>query len=354
MAFKVKTQSYLADAERALSSCLDTIPFVRLRSIEQAPPRNGDEAAALVVRLGLERGKELTLLVECKSSGEPRLARDAVNQLLRLSSGPDTYGVFMAPYISPKAAEICIASEIGYIDLAGNCHLSFDNIYIERQGTPNPFRTKRKLRSIYSKKTTRVLRTLLSNPKRTWKLQALADESRVSLGLVSNVKERLLDREWAVSSSEGLSLAEPEALLQQWVENYDSSTNISQSFYSLQSISELENALALACRKERIKFALTSFSAAVRYAPAVRYRRVNAFVSSPERLARALDIKAVDSGANLILLTPYDDGVFYEARDYEDIRVVSPIQAYLDVRTSRERGEEAAEALLEQTLRPSW
>ena len=64
----------------------------------------------------------------------------------------------MAPYISPKAAEICIASDIGYIDLAGNCHLSFDNIYIERQGTPNPFRTKRKLRSIYSKKTTRVLR----------------------------------------------------------------------------------------------------------------------------------------------------------------------------------------------------
>jgi len=57
-------------------------------------------------------------------------------------------------------------------------------------------------------------------------------------------------------------------------------------------------------------------------------------VSSTERLARALDIKAVDSGSNLILLTPYDDGVFYEARDYEDIRVVSPIQAYLDVRTS--------------------
>ena len=96
------------------------------------------------------------------------------------------------------------------------------------------------------------------------------------------------------------------------------------------------------------------FSAAVRYAPAVRYRRVNTFVSSPETLARALDIKTVDSEANLILLAPYDDGVFYEARDYEDIRVVSPIQAYLDVRTSRERGEEAAEALLEQTLRPSW
>ena len=346
----MKPQKYLTRAEQALRSCLDTVPFVRVRDIEQAL----DEAADLVVRIGLEGGAELTLLVEYKSSGEPRLARDAVNQLLRSSNVPDTYGIFMAPYISPKAAEICVASDIGYIDLAGNCRLSFDNVYVERQGKPNPFRSKRKLRSIYSKKTTRVLRILLSNPKRTWKLQALADESRVSLGLVANVKERLLDREWAVSSSEGLSLTEPETLLQEWVENYDFGKNISQSFYSLQPISELEYALALACRKERIEFALTSFSAAVRYAPAVRYRRVNAFASSTEKLARVLDIKAVDSGANLILLTPYDDGVFYDSRDYEGIRVVSPIQAYLDVRSSRERGEEAAVALLEQTLRPSW
>jgi len=340
-------------AERALRSCLNTIPFLRVRRIERNS--SGDGARPdFVVRLELARGAEQNLLIEYKSSGEPRLARGAVNQLVRSSNGDDTYGIFMAPYISPKAAEICTASNIGYIDLVGNCRLAFDNIYIERQGQANPSRTKRKLRSLYSKKTTRVLRVLLSNPNKPWRLKALAGESRVSLGQVSNVKELLLDREWAASSREGLRLTDPETLLQEWAENYEFSKNTPQSFYTLMSVSELETALAKVCDEDNIEFALTSFSAAVRYAPAVRYRRAYAFVDSPERLAPSLDIKTVDSGANLILLTPYDDGVFYDSRDYQDIRVVSPVQAYLDVRASRERGEEAAEALLDQTLRPSW
>ncbi len=63
-----------------------------------------------------------------------------VNQLrLYLPTLPDAYGVFMAPYVSPKTAEICTKEGVGYIDLAGNCRLSFDGVFIERQGIPNPF-----------------------------------------------------------------------------------------------------------------------------------------------------------------------------------------------------------------------
>ncbi len=54
------------------------------------------------------------------------------------------------------------------------------------------------------------------------------------------------------------------------------------------------------------------------------------------------------------LLTPYDDGVFYATRDCEGIRVVSPIQLYLDLHSFRGRGEEAAKVLLDEVIAPQW
>lgn len=47
---------------------------------------------------------------------------------------PDAYGIFLAPYISQKAGEQCRKEGIGYLDLAGNCYLCFDTVYIEQEG----------------------------------------------------------------------------------------------------------------------------------------------------------------------------------------------------------------------------
>jgi hypothetical protein len=55
-----------------------------------------------------------------------------------LSGKSDAYGIFIAPYISPDAGKICEDAGIGYLDLAGNCLLSFETIYIRQAGAPNP------------------------------------------------------------------------------------------------------------------------------------------------------------------------------------------------------------------------
>src|SRR5439155_948817 len=146
---------------------------------------------------------------------------------------------------------------IGYVDLAGNCRLSFDQVYIRREGRPNPYIQKRDLRSLYAPKAERVLRVLMAHPYRQWKLTTLAREAEVSLGQAYNVKKLLRDRE-------------------------------------------------------------------------------------------------VSSGANLRLIEPYDDGVFYGAREVEGASVVSPAQLYLDLLNTAGRGEEAAAALLEQVIKPQW
>jgi hypothetical protein len=68
-----------------------------------------------------------------------------------------------------------------------NNTLTFGQVYIEQEGEQNPFAEKRDLRSLYSPKAARVLRVLLTDPKKAWRVQALAEEAEVSLGQVSNV-----------------------------------------------------------------------------------------------------------------------------------------------------------------------
>jgi hypothetical protein len=87
----------------------------------------------------------------------------------------------------------------------------------------------------------------------------------------------------------------------------------------------------------------------------VRYQRVMACIGAGlEEVAVRLGLKEVTSGSNVTLMVPFDEGVFYGARLIDGVRIVSPIQVYLDLKGFRGRGEEAANAIFEEVLRPSW
>lgn len=344
----------LEEAEGTLRASLERVPFLEIEALERGSTAQdlGWDLLA-TVRTGHKRQ---LIVIEVKNNGQPRIARNAVYQLLRYrQSYPDVYCVFAAPYVSPQAAEICRKEDMGYLDLAGNCLLTFDQVYIEQEGKPNPFAEKRDLRSLYSPKAARVLRVLLNDPKRAWRVQVLADEAAVSLGQVSNVKSLLEDREWLTVSEAGFLLKAPEQLLQEWAANYSFRKNTSWNYYSLKSVAEIEADLAAACEEKGLAYALTGFSAAARYAPSVRYQRSMAYVASDvEEVARWLALKQVSSGANVTLLAPYDEGVLYGSRLIDEIRVAAPVQAYLDLVGVKGRGEEAASALLDEVIKKSW
>lgn len=351
---KIDEKNILEKVESSLRACLQRVPFLEIefmeRELNAGYPRID---IAATVRVAKQRQR---LAVEVKNNGQPRVARTAVNQLARVrESEPDIYGVFAAPYISPQAAEICIKEKMGYLDLAGNCRLTFAQVYIEQEGKPNPFAQKRDLRSLYSPKAARVLRVLLTDPKKPWRLQALAQEAKVSLGQIANVKSLLEDREWLKSPDAGLLLKDPESLLTEWSENFNSRKNITANYYTLKSIAEIEADLAKTCEEKEIAYALTGFSGAARYAPSVRYQRATAYVSRDvEKIAEILALKEVTSGANVTLFTPYDEGVLYGTRQIDEICIASPVQVYLDLLGVKGRGEEAAKAILDEVIKRSW
>ena len=239
------------------------------------------------------------LVCEVKSSGQPRIAREAcVTLKYYVRSDSRDYPVFLAPYISPEAASICEGYDVGYLDLAGNCRLSFDQIYIRREGFPNPRVQKRDLRSLYSAKAERVLRVLLTAGNRTWRTQELADEAGVSLGQVANVKKLLDAREWIETERAGFGLRSFDAavlpLLKEWAANYRSARNSPSDFYSLQPIPQVEAEMTDASRKLKMQLAFTGFSGAARLAPAVGYQRITVYVvGDTGALAQRLKLKPV-------------------------------------------------------------
>ena len=349
----MKSAAVIDQAKDVLLGCLKEVPFVTVQLMKESkPPLTGPD---FQLRVKTQAGTT-TLIVDVRSVGQPRVVREATNQLARYrQQWPEAYGVVIAPYISPKAAAICREEGVGFADLAGNCSLAFDPVFISKEGKENPFSRKRDLRSMYSPKAERVLRVLLGAPQRWWKAQSLAKEAGVSLGQGFNVKKLLMDREWIEAGDAGFRLAAPAELLAEWEGQYDFRRSVAREFYTLRPIAELEGLLAETCDEEKTAYALAGFSSAARYAPMVRYQRAMAYVSERlDRVAERLELKPVTSGANVILMTPYDDGVFYGAEKKGGVMVTSPVQTYLDLRQIKGRGDEAAEFLKHQVIENTW
>ena len=224
-------------AFQALKECLEEIPF-----LEMADVYTVNDASRPYFRIGVRiQNRSLTILAEYKASGQPRLAREAALQIKHwLDSGQGDYGVFTAPYISPEVDAICKGAGIGYLDLAGNCLLSFETIYVKREGRPNSNIQRRELRSLYSSKAERILRVLLSRPQQSWKTEALAEAAQVSFGQVANVKKFLADREWLAPNGGGIRLNNPSAVLDEWAEQYRFNRNQVVDYYALAEVAECE------------------------------------------------------------------------------------------------------------------
>jgi len=233
--------------------------------------------------------------------------------------------------------------------------LRFDQINVERQNFPNVNVEKKALRSIFTQKSSRILRVMLCNPKKSWQVQELANEAKVSLGLAFKVKERLLDLEYAREENKNICLNRPGDLLGKWAENYSFRRNRMFDYFGIMEPKESERRIAEYCQDKRIPYALTLFSGVSFVAPYARYTRGFVYVGNKiQEVAASAGLKEVSSGPNFTILEPYDEGVFYASRETEGIIVACDVQLYLDLVGYRGRGEESANFLLEQRIKPKW
>jgi hypothetical protein len=342
----------------ALRQLLAASPIVADLTIDARPQEGGPGGH---VEFSID-GDPCHLIVESKSSGQPRHVRNAVGQLgpeLLRASGL-TRGLVVAPFISPASRSLLEESNIGWLDFAGNARIVFPRLHLEiHKADRDPFATKREQRSLFFPKSARLLKLLLHKPFLPWKVVELASQAGVSVGQVSNVRRALIEREWAsAETGEGFRLTQPEALLDAWRDAGVHAPSVVLRGHTLKHGRALETAIAevfVDAARHQSQVLLASHSVARRQAP---YARVAGefFYADPVGIAllkKHLEISTVDKGENVTLFRPGDEGLWNETLALgSPLQGTGPIQTFLDLLSTGERGREAADHWRAEKIQP--
>ena len=343
----------------AVRDLLGNVPGVQLESVEYERKIGRDYRVDGLVGFA-HHGGNYALVVEVKSNGAPRFIRSAVYQLesyvARLRRSGEANGgqcfipMIVSPYLSPESRAICLDHDIAYLDLVGNARLAFDTVYIDRAVAEKPVSETRALRSIFTPKAAAILRVLLREPGRAWRVADLAAQARASYGHVSNVRKALLAREWIEVREDGAVLVQPDVVLKTWREGYRCPAGESITGYTHLHGRQLDERLrgTLNPQPARARAIYAQHSAAQWLAPFGRSAAHAFYADEPgaAALKEALKLTHAARGANVALFVPTDESLFHDASEpAPNVFCTSPIVTYLDLWIGNDRDREAAEHL---------
>lgn len=348
-----KLLNFEIEAEDLLRSVLAEVPGLEVRSLHTSAELP-DEEIDIVCTISV-LGRQHDLVCEVKSVGQPRQVREAIFQLQRYVSRREGFPIFIAPYLSEDARALCVESGVGYLDGYGNAHIAFPGFFLSRTMAGKPAAERRDLKSLFKPKSASVLRTMLRNPTNQWRVADLAEAAMVSVGHVSNVRSSLVERGWAQIADAGVFLSEPDSLLDAWRDEYSPPIGERRSFYTIQHGSKLVETLRDQWDGllEHGIVTFASFSAADWIAPFAR-TGTHFFYADEEgldHLREILGLSPTARGEN-VTVTVFDDlALFHDSIEpAPGIHCTSPVQTYLDLYVSGDRGREAAEHLRRETL----
>ncbi|MEG0591237.1 MAG: type IV toxin-antitoxin system AbiEi family antitoxin [Lachnospiraceae bacterium] len=323
--------------------------ILKIPMIEKCDYLSGTEKEA-VFEVETQDGCEFCVILHFLLHGYPKQIKD-----LNCQMSEGGYHMVMAPYISDKADAVCKEKKIGYVDAAGNCLFQYHSLYINIVGNQNKKISKRALKSVFERTSTvssRILRLMFEDVRKSWYLKELAELAGCSIGQVSKVKDFLLNTNWLEQTKEGIIITSPEEILQEWARVYGNRENEMIECYSLDGIAEIEAKLERMKQECGIDYYLSAFAGGVRYQPVVRYKKIHCYIHLEDikEAMNYLQLKKVDSGATISLIIPDEECILGNARVIRDAQVVSPIQIYLDCKSLKGRGEEMADAILKKEI----
>lgn len=347
--FAVKKRKLIRNLKSQMPQLFPEIKMFQIKT--NAKYRNIKPDITAEVEVGTTRKR---IIIEAKSVGEPRFLSQAILQLKSyVSIIKNIYPIIVAPYISERGRQICKENNVGFIDLAGNCYLRFNNVLIEKTGKNNIKKEKKVLRKLFSPKSTRIIRTLLQQPKKDWTLKDLSTSSNISIGQAYKVVEALESNEYIRKTKERkIELTKAGELLDAWANSYAFSKNKTYTYYSFEkNPTRLMQKISNTAKQHKLKYAMTMHSGASLIAPFVRFTDVYFyFMGDVEEWVERLGLKPVEFGGTVHLMEPFDEGVFYRWQTVNNLQVVSNIQLYIDLYNYPTRGREQAEFLRKEKI----
>ena len=352
---------------KQIKALLKSIPWLRDIHLSDNPaPFN--RAFDWMARFKMPSGPDVELWIECRT--DPRPAHfpyvNVDREFEKKTTKRISVRVFAAPYLSPRMQELCEKHGWSWYDLAGNCRINIPGVvYLERTGKPAIQKRPKAAANLATPEAGRVIRALLApeNASLSWTQRSLHQENfaDVSLGMVNKVVRHLRDEAFLRELPEGgFVLIDPVKLLFAWRDVYRFDLHERLEYFSLLTGEALRAALAKVRSQSGGYAVYAAFSAADVQAPHVRQPKTWLYIrrENLQKLQELAEAKPVDSGSNLVVLIPKDIGVFAfseggNARDHR-MACTNIVQTYVDLWHCGGRGQEAAEAVLDQRLKPEW
>jgi hypothetical protein len=323
------------------------------------------ETGAIKTCEGPDRGADLVVshggrkfAVEVKSTSSLAHVALAARQVAGYAkdAGRGVIPLVAVPFMGKAGAAACAEAGVGWLDLAGNARIVAGDLFINVQGRPNTVRQPGRKPDLFSPRSSRVVRWFLMHPDRPFTQREIAKGASMDEGYVSRIVKRMEAEMYLLRNGNGtVRVGEPGLLLEAWRERYRFFRHdVRQGHVAARSGVELARALAGAFEEEGVAYAATGLAAAWFLTDFAAFRIATFYLEKepPARVLEKVGFREEQSGANVWLAFPDDNGVFDGSMKKSRVRCVHPVQVYLDLKDHPERSQEAAERLREVYL--SW
>jgi hypothetical protein len=309
----------------------------------------GSQAAAHAarrsnVRVSAPDGRSASMAVEIRQRMNPR-------DVLALVATPGDATkrspvLVVTRHLSPAVRERLSEAGIAFADLTGNVCIALKRpgLFIRSSGTDkDPEREPRPARTLSGPKAGRVVRELLDF-RQPPGVRELAQRAGIDAGYASRIL-RLLNMEALIEQGPRgrIERIDWPRLLRRWAQDAPlESRGRATSFLEPRGLPEFTTRLS----RTSVQYAVTGSLAASGIAPVAAPRLATIYVNDAASLSDQLGLRPADSGANVLLIEPVDEGVFVRVRLSDGLRCAAPSQVAADLLTSPGRGPEEAEALI--------
>lgn len=320
-----------------------------------------DKRADAVIEVSAPDGESSLLLVGVKRSVEPRDVPELARRLRELGAElepPPDATMLAAQYLNSSARKRIVEEGLNYADATGNLHLSLEEpaLFIRDTGASrDPWRGPGRPRdSFRGPIAARVVRALVDfAPPMT--VPTLIERSEVSTGAGYRMIDFLERQDLVERQPRGpITRADWRGVLESWARDYELNlAETADTFLAPRGLLSLWERLS---GVEESCYVLSGSAAAAYYEEYAQARMAMLYADEPQRFAERLDLRPVESGANVLLVRPADRVVYARAQERHGIRIAAPSQVAVDLLNGPGRAPVEAQALLDWMERnePAW
>jgi hypothetical protein len=304
--------------------------------------REGATSTDALIRITAPDTRSATFAVEVKRRLPPGNVGQLAMKMDRLS---DERPAVFAGWLSPSTRRALRDADIGFLDLTGNVDLRLQRpgLFLRDVGAAkDPTPASGAIKSLRGIGAARAVRALVDfDPP--YGVRELAQASGASAPVISRVIG-LLERDELLTRNGRITRVDWEGVLRRWAEDYD----FAKANRVLGAIDPRGmNAFLAKLSAYTEQWAATGTLGVPPGVAVVPMGLAAIYVSSAESAARHLKLTLTETGTNVLLIEPPDEGAFVRSKKGSDgITRCAPTQVVVDLLTGPGRGSSEAEALL--------